>query len=284
MQRALVAVVLLVGACSKDANSESGKAKRVEPVAAADPCAKAVKEGPMAWIADDYASALACAKAKKVPLVLDEWAPWCHTCLSMQSTVFTDASFGKDNDRFVFASIDTERDANAPIVAKFPLSAWPTFYVIGDDEAVLARFVGSSSVDQFHAFLDAGAKAKSGGAAGADARLLGAERADANKDLKTTEEELVAALAAAPADWNRKPDALVSLIRTRDKRGDVAGCLDTADKYMDDTGNTASASDFLGYAMSCADRREKDESARITKLRERAVARWQQLLDDPKAP
>src|SRR5689334_21029263 len=46
-------------------------------------CAKAVTKGPLAWIEDDYPAALACARAKKVPLVLDLWAPWCHTCLSM---------------------------------------------------------------------------------------------------------------------------------------------------------------------------------------------------------
>jgi thiol-disulfide isomerase/thioredoxin len=289
--RAALVVVVLLGACSKDkpkptSEPPAPKTTEVKPTEAkTDPCAKAVKEGAMAWIADDYSSAVACAKAKKVPVVLDEWAPWCHTCLSMQSTVFTDASFGKDADKFVFASIDTEREGNATIVAKFPLSAWPTFYVINAaDDAVLARFVGSASVDQFHAFLDAGAKAQAGGAAGADARLLGAERATATKDLKAAEEELVAALAAAPPDWVRKPDTLVSLIRTREKRGDFTGCLATADKYMDDTGNTASASDFLVYAMACADKRDKDEAPRVKALRERAVARWQKLLADDKAP
>ena len=134
---ALVMISLTAAACSKD-KSPSPQGKSAEPTTASkepdktappagDPCAKAEKENgnAMPWIADDYASALACAKAKQVPLVLDEWAPWCHTCLSMQSTVFTDASFAKDASKFVFASIDTERDTNAPIVTKYPLSAWP---------------------------------------------------------------------------------------------------------------------------------------------------------------
>src|SRR5512135_1015935 len=140
--------LLLVVACKS--HEEPPK-----PVAApaADPCARAKPEGQMAWIADDYPAAVACAKQKKLPIVVDLWAPWCHTCLSMQSTVFTDPSFSAERERFVWASLDTDREANAPALTKLSISAWPTFYVLGPDEAVLARFVGAASVQQFHDFL-----------------------------------------------------------------------------------------------------------------------------------
>ncbi|MBC7975026.1 MAG: thioredoxin family protein, partial [Myxococcales bacterium] len=265
MQR-LLAIAIVLAACGKKPappKADPGAARTVEPAAEAkaptgDPCAKAHAEGGevMPWIADDLPSALACAKQRKVPVVLDLWAPWCHTCLSMQSTVFTDASFQPDVARFVFASLDTDKEINADAVAKYPLSAWPTFYVIGEDkstgqpDAVLARFVGAASVAQFHAFLDAGVKAQQGGAAGADAHLLGAERAITVKDLATAEQELTQALAKAPADWARRPDALTTLIHTKRKRGDIAGCLDVADKSLDDTGSAAAATDFLVSAMA----------------------------------
>ncbi|HWU87239.1 MAG TPA: thioredoxin family protein [Kofleriaceae bacterium] len=296
MSRWLVLLPIALVACKKDPPAPAAKD---EPAAAAtrpapaerapDPCAKAQGEGVLTWIHDDYPAALACAKARGLPLVLDLWAPWCHTCLSMQSTVFTDRSFAADAPRFVFAALDTDRDANAPAVAKYPLSAWPTFYVVGPDEAVLARFVGAASVAQFHAFLDAGARARTGGAAGADAHLLAAERAVAAKDLATAEQELIAALAAAPADWPRRPDALVSLIGTRAKRGDLAGCVEVAEKSMAETGSAASATDFLNHATSCAtDALEQKDTAvtpaRVKKLREAAAARLQKLVDDPAAP
>jgi len=259
-----------------------------------DPCSKAQVEGTMVmpWIADDLPAALACAKQRKVPVVIDEWAPWCHTCLSMQSTVFTDASFKSDVARFVFAALDTDKEANAAAIAKYPPSAWPTFYVIGEDrssgasDAVLARFVGAASLAQFHAFLDAGIKAQQGGAAGADAHLLGAERAIAVKDLATAEQELSAALAQAPADWSRRPDALTSLISTKRKRKDVAGCLDVADRSLDATGNAAAATDFIVSAMMCADEAKADpaQKARVAKLRERAAARLAKLVADDRAP
>ncbi len=249
-------------------------------------CAKAsvrAEDGVMAWIADDYPAAVACAKARKVPIVIDEWAPWCHTCLSMQSTVFTDPSFTAEGPRFVFAALDTDRPQNAEPVAKLPPAAWPTFYVIGPDEAVLARYVGSASVAQFHAFLESGRRAMAGGIAGADARLLNAERALAAKDWKLADDELTAALAAAPANWPRKPDVLTSLIQAKQKRGDLDGCLGIAEKSLDATGNTAAAADFIVYAMSCASEREKAEAGRVEALRTRAVIRLEELLADPTA-
>ena len=275
MRRPLLLLVFVVAACKSS--------KSATP----DPCAKAHVEGNLAWIHDDYAGALACAKHKKVPLVVDMWAPWCHTCLSMQTTVFVDPSFKADADKFVFLALDTDREVNAAAVDKFPLSAWPTFYVIGHDEKVLARFVGAASVAQFHSFLDAGALAMKGGSAGPDQHLLNAERAVAAKDFKAADSELTAALTAAPAEWPRKADALVSLIGVKQKLKDTAGCVELLEKNLDATGNAASASDFMSNGVDCAKgllEKDATQADRVKALRERAVARWQQLASQTATP
>jgi tetratricopeptide (TPR) repeat protein len=66
----------------------------------------------------------------------------------------------------------------------------------------------------------------------------------------------------------------------------MAGCLDVADKSLDETGNAATATDFLVSAMMCADKLKDDAAAagRIRKLRERAVARLTKLVADAGAP
>lgn len=281
MSRCLLVIPLLVAGagCKKDADAP---APDKQPAKVSAACGKAKQEGPLAWIEDDYDAAIACAKEKNVPVVLDLWAPWCHTCLSMKSTVFVDPSFKADADKFVFASIDTDREASAPVVAKFPLSAWPTFYVINHDETVLARYVGSSSTPQFHAFLDAGVAARAG-AEGAGKHLLEAERALAIKNYGAAEKALMLALAEAPADWVRRPDALVSLLSTIAREKDDARCVEVAIENMDKTGNSASAADFAATALGCA-ANEKLDATRVGVLRALAIKRIEGLLAQADAP
>ena len=71
------------------------------------------------FIHDDYPRALAEAKKQKKPLFVDSWAPWCHSCLSMKSYVFTDPALAPLADRYVWLAIDTERESNAAFVGKF---------------------------------------------------------------------------------------------------------------------------------------------------------------------
>src|SRR5690349_753665 len=119
MTRFALLACLVAVACKRTESADKAPAKPQ----AASPCAKAETKGPLAWIEDDYAAALACAREKKVPLVLDLWAPWCHTCLSMQTTVFMDPAMAADAPKFVFAGLDTDKPENADAVGKFAPSA-----------------------------------------------------------------------------------------------------------------------------------------------------------------
>ncbi|HET6583191.1 MAG TPA: thioredoxin family protein, partial [Nannocystaceae bacterium] len=130
------------------------------PAVASDPaaCEGAEREGgALRWFHDDYPRALACARAKGVPLAIDMWAPWCHTCLSMQAYVLTDERLADYDRRYVFLALDTDRDANASVVGKFPPAAWPTFFAVSPvDESVQSRYVGAATVEEFARFLDDG--------------------------------------------------------------------------------------------------------------------------------
>ncbi|MEO6776595.1 MAG: thioredoxin family protein [Kofleriaceae bacterium] len=275
----LVLCALVLGAACKG-HAPKPADDHNPPVAAKpseDFCKRAEPDGPIAWIANDYASALACAKQRKAPLVIDLWAPWCHTCLSMQTTVFQDPSFKDEQKRFVFAKLDTDRDANAPALEKLAISAWPTFYVIDStDETVLARFVGAATVSQFHDLLDAGMRMTHTNNDEASQHLAAAQRALAVKDLAKAQTELEAALAKAHAAWLLRPNVLGSLILTEYKRDDFKGCVELANKYMDEVGNSAITSDFLTTAASCADKLADPAAQKA--FRQAAIKRWQRLL------
>jgi hypothetical protein len=108
--------------------------------------------------------------------------------------------------------------------------------------------------------------------------VVAAQRALAAKDFATAETELTTALAAAaPA---AKPELLNTLILTKYKRGDIAGCVDLAEKNLDQIGTSSLASDLLVTATTCAD--DLKDPVAQKQMRVDAVKSWQAILDHSK--
>ncbi|HUS32139.1 MAG TPA: thioredoxin family protein [Kofleriaceae bacterium] len=291
MRRLALFALLVLAACKGDpkgkveaTGSAGSGSDHFTEVIHGEPCKNAQQKGPIAWIEDDYASALACAKQKKLPLVLDLWAPWCHTCIAMQTTVFMDPSMEPRMKKFVFAALDTDREENAAAVGKFSTSAMPTFYVIAPDETVLARFVGAATLDQFQEFLDSGLRSQTGSLAEADAKFLAGQRAMAKKDYEAADKELSAALELGPQAWLARPEVIYYLQMVRTKRGDHAGCMKLSDEQMDAVGQTAIATNFWQTAIDCATAEAKTDAAKSKAVIARAIAKLQKTLDDTAAP
>ncbi len=295
----LVVAAALAPGCKKDEASASKPA--AAPAAATTPAAclpAGERHGALSWIKDDYPRAAACAQARGVPLVIDMWAPWCHTCLSMQEYVLNDASFAAIADRFVFLALDTDREENAPALEKFPVSAWPTFYVVSPADGVVhSRFLGSTSVAGVRDLLHAGEQSFLDGAALAagsplallrtgDRAMVAAmqlPKGDPARAARLDEAHAAyeQALATAPADWSRRPDVLVSLIGVKARRSESAACVALATAQMARTGTAASASDFMVYGLGCADELAATDAAAARAFRDLAVVRLEALLADP---
>ena len=114
------------------------------------------------FIEDDYAAALAQARQEHKPILVDTWAAWCHTCLSMKRFVFPDPGLRPVKDAVVWLSIDGENPKNNAFLDRFPLDAWPTFLVIEPrSESVVGRWIGAASVNDFRTFVQEGARAVS---------------------------------------------------------------------------------------------------------------------------
>jgi thiol:disulfide interchange protein len=65
----------------------------------------AALHGPLTFIEDDHPKALAAARAAHKPLFIDLWATWCHSCLSMQRFVLSDAGMKPLADAVVWSSV-----------------------------------------------------------------------------------------------------------------------------------------------------------------------------------
>jgi thiol-disulfide isomerase/thioredoxin len=228
------------------------------------------------FIADDYPKALAEARAKKLPIFLEAWAPWCHSCRSMQAYVYTDPKLAPYADRFVWLAIDTEKAGNAATVAKFPVSAWPSMFVIDPaTETVAYRWTGSATVDQLTAFLDEARSrpaAKRAPGAPADPAALALARADklygaGEWDAAATAYAAVLAhSAAADASFARAADAyLFSLLAA--ERG--AECVRAARELLPKLAGRPSSATAAAVGLDCAvrlDAAAPERAAAITEL------------------
>jgi len=106
----------------------------------------------------------------------------------MRAFVFTDKALERQAGRFVWLSINTEKRENAAVLAKYPIQASPTLFVLDPvAEKVVLKYVGGATVPQLQRILDDGTRAAGKGRDGRDGR-------DAGK----------------PDEWLAKADALYS--------------------------------------------------------------------------
>lgn len=131
------------------------------------------------FIHDDYPRALAEAKKQKKAIFVDSWAPWCHSCLSMKSYVFTDPALAPLADKYVWLAIDTERESNAAFVAKFTHEALPTLWLVDPDtEQVVWRWTGTLTATELREALTKDAKEADAPARAAHDRVMQLAKGD----------------------------------------------------------------------------------------------------------
>jgi thiol-disulfide isomerase/thioredoxin len=119
----VAALLAALAACSKPSGNTAA------PSAAAPVDGAPVGAG-LPFIENDYPRALSEARARGVPIFIDAWATWCHTCLSMRAYVFSDRQLAPLASRFVWLALDTEREENAPEVERLGIKVLPTLFVV----------------------------------------------------------------------------------------------------------------------------------------------------------
>lgn len=205
------------------------------------------------FIDDDYEKALSLARQKKVPIFAEAWAPWCHTCRSMRAFVFTDKALARHAGEFVWLSIDTEKPKNAAFSKKYPIRAWPSFYVIDPSkERIALRWVGGATVAQLEKVFQDGSRAVKGSGSSAETVLAKADALYGEGRYAEAAEAYRKALESmTPKDpqYSRVVESLLFCYQTT--RNHVA-CLALAKSRIESLRGTPSGANLAASGLDCA--------------------------------
>ena len=208
----------------------------------------------LAFVEDDYPAALARARAAKVPLFIDAWAPWCHTCVFMREHVFNQPELLKYGQRYVYLSLDTEKDKSAEFLKKFPVEVWPTLMIIDPStETVALKWLGSLTTEQFGKLLDDGERAvKEQQGQTPEALLAQADRLRAKGDFDAAVKSFHAALDKGGPQWPRRARATESLLDTLYTAKNWPDCAKTAVSDAPKLPKGPSYLNAVNWGLSCA--------------------------------
>ncbi len=229
---------------------------------------------------DDVEGAMKKARAEGKAVLVDAWAPWCHTCLSMKSYVLPDPSLAPLADRIVVVAIDTDRPENAGFLDKYAVSVWPSFFVLDPAAGqVLGYWPGSASARELKQFLEESvaslddARAAKMPEGSPDRELLMAKAAHAAGEYDKAAKTYARAVDKAPATWPRRSEALIGWIFALYRGRNWDECARVGKAHAGEVTGAAVPADFSSMLLGCASKLPAGEAqaearrAAITKLR-----------------
>lgn len=215
----LVAAVFVASCSRRPAPPTAGQQPSGAPQVARSVAVPTAASAPLPFIEDDYERARSEATRRNVPLFVDVWASWCHTCSSIRQYVLHDPTLAPLADSYVWLAIDFEKQGNGPFLRRFESRSLPTLWVIeAASETPILKWIGAATASELHDVLAETAKDGSDApqpAAAADAEA-NAEwrrgmRASAAGDAAQAAEHLRGALAVAPSGWARRARTVEAL-------------------------------------------------------------------------
>lgn len=102
----------------------------------------------------DYKAATETAKKEGKPLILVFSAVWCPPCQAMKKTVYPSKEVTPLHDKFVWAYLDTDEEANAAAAEKYGVSGIPHIQFLGPDGKSLGSQVGGTGAAAFAGTLE----------------------------------------------------------------------------------------------------------------------------------
>ena len=186
------------------------------------------------FVEDDYKKALASARERNVPLFVDVWASWCHTCLSMKQYVLTDPALARLSSSFVWLAIDSERRDNSEFLQRFPTRNLPTLWVVEPtSQTPLLKWIGAATARELEGVLEdvlqaRGTQLEAADAAQVNTLWLRAQRASAAGESEQAISFYKRALELAPPGWSHRAQSAEALSMRLVESDRVAAAVELA--------------------------------------------------------
>jgi tetratricopeptide (TPR) repeat protein len=208
----------------------------------------------LSFVDDDYQTARGEARRSGRLLFVDVGASWCHTCVSLHAFVLTDPELARFGAQYAGLAIDTERPVNAPFLAKFPLSIWPTLWVIDPEtEKPIVKWEGAATASELSSLLDDAVKAHRGEVTGeAVVAFTRGKRSLAEGKTADAVSDFRAALTAAPAQWEKRPQVVQALAGALYNLNEHRACIDLAKEEIPRLPRSTSLLTLAYKGLSCA--------------------------------
>lgn len=206
----------------------------------------------------------------------------------MRAFVFTDKALERVAGRFVWLAMNTETPEGAAFLKQYPVSAWPTFYVVDPTtEKVALRWVGGATVPQILKLLHDGARLvnapkttpKSGPTV--EELLAKAESIYGQGDYAGSIPAYRKVLAAAPPGWSQYGRTVESLLFALQLSNDDESCARLSIDSWSRLDHTTSAANLAASGLYCALDLPKHFPVRSEWVRS-FEAKCREVLDDEK--
>ena len=112
----------------------------------------------IAWREGDVADALAEAREQGKPVILYWGAVWCPPCNQMKSTLFKDASFIAETEKFVPVYLDGDTAGAQEWGERFGISGYPTVIILTPDGTEITRISSATMANELPELLETAAK------------------------------------------------------------------------------------------------------------------------------
>lgn len=166
---------------------------------------------------EGFSQALAQAKSKSQPVLVDFEAPWCYSCYYMRKHVLDRPGFAALSERLVLLRTDVDTEAGEALKKKYAVTFLPTYVLLDADGKVLGRVVGEQTEADFLAALKALLESSAPGPEGLAVRTLKA-RLDAG-ELERARAFVAAIPAGLEKTLNERKDWRVLTARLSLRQG-----------------------------------------------------------------